>query len=136
MIRYSFIFTTIFLSLLVVCSSFLPHTNVAEPLVLGSAIDSLTATKGPGSMSCIRRTRLPSCCQLSSKNNGMGKEEAVNSNGMESVDSNISQNKTKTTKGYRPIEEWHEETQDRKHVIRQLKQEKARWKKTFRDLEK
>lgn len=39
-----------------------------------------------------------------------------------------------TTTGYRRIEEWHEETRDSKHVIRHLKQEKTRWKKTFDNL--
>ncbi len=57
-----------------------------------------------------------------------------NSNTTETTESNVTQNETKT-KGYRPIEEWHEETHDPKHVIQQLKQEKARWEKTFGDVE-
>lgn len=47
----------------------------------------------------------------------------------------IAGNQTKT-KGYRRIEEWHEETRDPKEVIRQLKQEKTRWKKTFDEFPK
>jgi len=37
--------------------------------------------------------------------------------------------------GYQRIEDWHEKTQDSQHVIRQLKQEKARWNKAFDNLE-
>jgi len=42
--------------------------------------------------------------------------------------------KTTTMGGYQRIEEWHEENQDSEHVLRHLKQEKARWAKTFDDL--
>lgn len=36
--------------------------------------------------------------------------------------------------GYRRIEDWHEETYDPTHVIKHLKQEKAKWAKTFEGL--
>ena len=35
--------------------------------------------------------------------------------------------------GYQRIEDWHGENHDPKHVLNQLKQEKARWKSVFDD---
>jgi hypothetical protein len=36
--------------------------------------------------------------------------------------------------GYRPIEEWHEETKNSKHALDQLRMEKAKWARKFEDL--
>lgn len=51
-------------------------------------------------------------------------------------DSISSDKPSKKTGGYRPIEDWHEETLSKnpKHVLTRLQQEKAMWDKKFEDL--
>jgi hypothetical protein len=70
---------------------------------------------------------------------GISDDENANSTATKRAieSNNTDRNETTTTKGgYRRIEEWHEETNDSKHVIRQLKQEKAKWRKAFDDFGK
>ena len=135
MMRNDFLFTTVFLSLLVVSSSFLPHADVLGPL--DSIVDSLMV-KDTSTLSRNHKIRFLRCRLLSSKISGKENDciPDANSNTTEKTESDITQNETKTKGYYRPIEEWHEETHDPKHVILQLKQEKARWKETFGDMEK
>ena len=37
-------------------------------------------------------------------------------------------------KGYRRIEEWHNDNHDPQHVLKSLQQEQAKWKRKFEDL--
>lgn len=124
---------TFLLSFVVVSLCFLPQTIVLGPTA--SFIDSFTLVKDPSTSNHHQKIRLSTFCLLSNKISGNADQfiNGDNSNITAPAQSNRTQNITKT-KGYRRIEEWHEETRDSKHVIRQLQQEKARWKKTFDDL--
>jgi hypothetical protein len=67
----------------------------------------------------------------SSSNNIYGNDEVL------FVVSRDERNTTAASSGvgvYRRIEDWHEDTHDQHHVIKHLKQEKAKWVKTFEDV--
>ena len=129
MIHHGFLSIVLFLSLLIVSSSFLPHANVVGPLDV--FVDSLTVS-GPSTSSHHHKIQYPRCRLLSSNKKEQTSNDNLNVTSAKEPNGPVTQNKTK---GYRPIEEWHEETRDPKHAIQQLKEEKARWKKTFDNLE-
>ena len=109
--------------------------------LLDSFVDSFAlVTPGPSR----QKIQVPKSRLLSSKSsrktdgfiNDENSNTAATNNETDSTSSNTTRNKKEaTTKGYQRIEEWNKETHDSKHVIRQLKQEKASWKKTFDNLE-
>lgn len=117
MMKYTPLLITTSLSLLMTASSFLTNMNgpldvfvdVPKPSTSNYRFSRhrLLSSKNPGEID----GSVPDDCSNSTKSSAIG-------------------NQTKT-KGYQRIEEWHEESRDPKEVIRNLKQEKARWKKTF-----
>ena len=65
---------------------------------------------------------------------GVGTNAMINNSTTTMTSSSSNTTTTTTATGYRRIEDWHNDNHDPQHVLKQLQQEQAKWKRKFEDL--
>lgn len=113
----------------------IPHATLVGPL--NPFVDSFALLSEPAVSSSNHNNRRinqnrPLFSEFEGRSEADGSIQDGTSN-VTSIATGIEYEETETKRGYRPIEEWHEQTNkcDSAHVIRHLKKEKAIWKQIF-----